>query len=257
MGDDRGMKYFTVSFDDGLEQDKRIIQLMNQYGIKGTFNLNAGVFGLQGYIKRIGNIGFQDTEVRKKFLLWDGVEHYRIPEDEIAQVYAGQEIASHGYMHENMRKLGYEKAKESISRDIEKLTEISGYEIMGFAYPFGMTSPAIKKALQELGIVYARLVGNSHRFTVGADPLSYVPTTAITDKKLDQILDAFILADGRETDLLFYMWGHGYEMDYGNDFCSYRHLEQIFNKVAGKEDITFVTNIEAFLRIGKTYAQGR
>ena len=31
-----GKKYFTLSFDDGLEQDKRVIQLMRQYGLKGT-----------------------------------------------------------------------------------------------------------------------------------------------------------------------------------------------------------------------------
>lgn len=29
-----GKKYFTLSFDDGLEQDKRVIQLMRQYGSK-------------------------------------------------------------------------------------------------------------------------------------------------------------------------------------------------------------------------------
>ena len=40
-----GKKYFTLSFDDGLEQDKRVIRLMRQYGLKGTFNLNAGLFG--------------------------------------------------------------------------------------------------------------------------------------------------------------------------------------------------------------------
>jgi hypothetical protein len=27
-------KFFTMSFDDGLKQDKRIIQLLNQYGLK-------------------------------------------------------------------------------------------------------------------------------------------------------------------------------------------------------------------------------
>lgn len=249
------MKYFTVSFDDGLEQDKKIIRLMNRYGIKGTFNLNSGVFGLRGYIKRMGNIGFQDTETRKRFLFWDGVEHYRIPEDEIAQVYAGQEIASHGYQHENLRSLGYEKTKTSVSKDIANLSNIAGYKVKGFAYPYGMTGPEVKKALRDLGIVYARCVGNSRKFTVGKDLLSYVPTTAITDKKLDKILDNFILADGSEKDLLFYMWGHGYELDYGNELCSYGHLERIFDRVAGREDISFVTNMEAFIRMGRIPTQ--
>jgi len=38
-------KYFTMSFDDGLEQDKKIIQICNRYGIQCTFNLNAGLTG--------------------------------------------------------------------------------------------------------------------------------------------------------------------------------------------------------------------
>ena len=49
-----GKKYFTLSFDDGLEQDKRVIRLMKQYGLKGTFNLNAGLFGVRGEVKGIG-----------------------------------------------------------------------------------------------------------------------------------------------------------------------------------------------------------
>ena len=42
-------KYFTLSFDDGLEQDKKVLALMKKYGLKGTFNLNSGMFGLQGF----------------------------------------------------------------------------------------------------------------------------------------------------------------------------------------------------------------
>ncbi len=49
-----GKKYFTLSFDDGLEQDKRVIRLMRQYGLKGTFNLNAGLFGTRGEVKGLG-----------------------------------------------------------------------------------------------------------------------------------------------------------------------------------------------------------
>jgi peptidoglycan/xylan/chitin deacetylase (PgdA/CDA1 family) len=40
-----GKKYFTISYDDGLEQDMRIVELMKKYGIKGTFNLSSELFG--------------------------------------------------------------------------------------------------------------------------------------------------------------------------------------------------------------------
>ena len=32
----------SFSFDDGNEDDIRIVQIMNNYGLKGTFNLNSG-----------------------------------------------------------------------------------------------------------------------------------------------------------------------------------------------------------------------
>ena len=62
-----GKKYFTLSFDDGLEQDKRVIQLMRQYGLKGTFNLNAGLLGTRGEVKGLGTFSFQDCP--------EGVKH--------------------------------------------------------------------------------------------------------------------------------------------------------------------------------------
>ena len=40
-----GQKLFTLSFDDGTEQDSRLIALMEKYGIKGTFNISSGIFG--------------------------------------------------------------------------------------------------------------------------------------------------------------------------------------------------------------------
>jgi len=36
------MKAVTFSYDDGVEQDKRLIQLLNKYNLKCTFNLNSG-----------------------------------------------------------------------------------------------------------------------------------------------------------------------------------------------------------------------
>ena len=47
-------KAFTMSYDDGVTQDERLIAYMNQYGIKGTFNLNAGLMGDNDRIVRDG-----------------------------------------------------------------------------------------------------------------------------------------------------------------------------------------------------------
>ena len=92
-------KYFSWSFDDGLEQDKRIIQILKKYGIGATFHLNSGLFGVRRYISRIGNLGMHETPAdqfeAKSFHLLPASHHYRIPREELKAVYAGFEIASH------------------------------------------------------------------------------------------------------------------------------------------------------------------
>lgn len=44
-------KAVTLSFDDGREYDRRLVQLFNQYGLKGTFHLNSAFFGRESYIE--------------------------------------------------------------------------------------------------------------------------------------------------------------------------------------------------------------
>ena len=37
-------KALTLSYDDGVEQDKRLMEILNAHGIKATFNINTGLF---------------------------------------------------------------------------------------------------------------------------------------------------------------------------------------------------------------------
>ena len=68
-------KYFVLNFDDGVEHDKQLITLMKKFGLSGTFNLSAGLFGVSHSLAGIS----------------------RIPKDEVRQVYEGFEVASHGF----------------------------------------------------------------------------------------------------------------------------------------------------------------
>ena len=99
-------KYFTWNFDDGLQQDKRIIEILKKYNMGATFNLNSGLYGDKTYEGRIGNLGMTEVPAEKFNVngrhLLPYVEHFRIPEDEVVQVYEGFEIASHTLEHKNM-----------------------------------------------------------------------------------------------------------------------------------------------------------
>ena len=36
-------KVLTMSYDDGRLEDRRLVEIFNRNGIRGTFNLNAGL----------------------------------------------------------------------------------------------------------------------------------------------------------------------------------------------------------------------
>ena len=40
-------KVLTLSYDDEVTQDIRFVGILNKYGIKCTFNLNSGTFGIK------------------------------------------------------------------------------------------------------------------------------------------------------------------------------------------------------------------
>ena len=44
-------KALTFSYDDGQMFDARLIELFHRYSLKGTFHLNSGTLGDEGYIR--------------------------------------------------------------------------------------------------------------------------------------------------------------------------------------------------------------
>lgn len=238
-------KYLTFSFDDGLEQDRKLIELLKQYGLAATFNLNAGLFGQRDYVGRIGSIGFTEYPEPHNRGLIRTAEHFRLPKEEIAETYAGFEIASHTYTHTPMPKCKPEQFSEEIDRDIRELSELVGYPVRGFAYPGGIATKASAKYLGTKGLLYARTAFASGKYTFPGDPMRYAPSAAIKDKRAEALLDAFLAEEPKE-DLLLCLWGHGYEADFGTATASFEAFERIFAKAAGHSDVTYCTMAEAF-----------
>ena len=245
-----GKKYFTLSFDDGLEQDKKVLELMKKYGLRGTFNLNSGMFGLQGEVKGIGTFSFQDCEAGiRHHWPFSYVPHNRIPEDEIRDVYAQMEVATHGYRHEPLGKVNDSTMQRSVNQDKEILERLTGKQILGHAYAHGSTSPAVEQHLKAQGYLYARAVLPSGGFEYPENPLNFRPSSSLIMGNTMKLVKKFLEAEADDRDLLLYLWGHSYEMDYGKGAASWDGLERLFAAVAGREDIIYCTNSEAFLRI--------
>ena len=42
----------TMSYDDGVFQDRRLVEIFNKYNLKCTFNLNSDRLGMEGRLER-------------------------------------------------------------------------------------------------------------------------------------------------------------------------------------------------------------
>lgn len=76
------MKAVTFSYDDGVVQDTRLINLLNKYNLKCTFNLNSELLGNGGFL-------FREHPVC----------HYKIKPEDVKYVYDGHEVAVHTLTH--------------------------------------------------------------------------------------------------------------------------------------------------------------
>ncbi len=235
-----GKKYFAWSFDDGLEQDKKIIEILKEYGLGATFHLNSGLFGDKTYEGRIGNLGMTETPAASfdpgaRHLL-PYVPHFRIPADEVRQVYEGFEIASHTCGHVNLAKCTEDARRSEIAEDVKALSETFGQTVTGFAYPYGVGAKQSRAALQAAGVQYARLATSKPGFRFPDDPLQMPLSCWHISGKTFERLDSFFRMEAAE-DRFFLMFAHGYEFDFGTKESSWDKFRRICEAVASQDDV--------------------
>ena len=245
-------KYFIWNIDDGLEQDKRIIEILKKYNMGATFNLNSGLYGDRTYEGRIGNLGMKEVpynefhSARRHFLPY--AEHFRIPEEEVVEVYQGFEIASHTLEHRNLKQCSNAEVREQILTDVSNLSEKFDQKIIGFAYPYGVSDQRCVEVLKDAGIEYARSVKSDPSFRFPEDPY-YMPMTCWhNSRKALTLVDSFIEQKVQDEDMFFLMFAHGYEFDFNTRESNWDKFEEICKRVAGKKDILCCSTGEAFRR---------
>jgi peptidoglycan/xylan/chitin deacetylase (PgdA/CDA1 family) len=68
---------------------------------------------------------------------------------------AGMEIGSHGATHVRLAGLDGDRLAAEISESRERLGELLGYPIRGFAYPYGIMDARARRAVRDAGYDYA------------------------------------------------------------------------------------------------------
>ena len=227
---DGKMKAVTFSYDDGVTQDRRLIEVFNKYGLKGTFNINSGLLSMENVLTYGGK----------------SVQHNKINPGELASLYKGHEVAVHTLTHPMLPSLSEEEIIRQVEGDRLALSELCGYEVVGMAYPGGGVNFDLRVAdiiAGNTGVKYARTTVPSFSFELQKELYVFSPTVHHNDtENCMKAIDEFLSLEADRPQLL-YIWGHSYEFDFSDNWD---FLEEMCRKLSGREDIFYGTNRECF-----------
>lgn len=236
------VKYFTLSLDDATTQDRRIVEILRKYNVTCcSFNINTGLYGVD-WSEAVSN------------MVSTNVSHVRLTEEEInSGIYDGFDVLVHTKTHASLKNLKRSGIIEEVQGDADNIAAITGVKPVGMAWPGGdteYTQQNIKDILKYTDIRFARCITPTYGFTLPKRFMEWYPTCNFSDKRVFELAEQFINAEATE-DMLFYVWGHGFEFDLPG-YHSYDEFEQLVKMMSEAEDVVLVTNTE-FYNIYKDY----
>ena len=224
------LKAVTFSYDDGVTQDIKLIEMFDKYGLKATFNLNSGF------------LDYVDTSGRKD-------PRSTVKAKEVAQIYKNHEVASHTFTHPYLTTLSDNDILHQITEDQKNLSQLLGYDIIGMAYPGGgekNNNQYVADFIRDnTSIKYARTITSTHNFDLQENLIRFNPTVYMCEQdKMFELANEFIELK-TDTPKIFYIWGHSYEYDL---FEWWDKMEEFCKLISGHDDIFYGTNREVLLQ---------
>lgn len=222
-------KAFTLSYDDGVTQDRQLIGLLRKYRLQCTFNLNSGLMGQQDWLKQPGI----------------DVSHHKLAKEQIRETYQGFDLGVHTMTHPNLAGLPDGAVAGEVVQDKRELEAIVKHPVRGMAYPFGTYTDKTVKVIKKCGIAYARTVRSTKTFALPNNFLKWHPSCHHTEGCLEQLAEQFLALDGDKCSQpqLFFVWGHAYEFEALDEW---ERIENFFKKMAFHSDIWYAANIEIY-----------
>jgi len=250
-------KGFTVksavfNYDDCAASDIRMVELLDKYNAKGTFNL-VGKYVLDVMRGRCRDkTGRDDDESVFEF---------------VKNVYSGHEISSHTFSHRpaylNPGEIGYdskgntlvgvstEEEVADIKKGVSYLKQNLGIDgVIGLAWPNGYGTVRtdyqsdLLPAMKESGIKYARGIENG-KFDLPND--WYVWNATCHHKNAPSYAEKFISLQNEGNLKCFFVWGHTYEFDENadNDNLNWNMIESVIKSLSG-DNIWLASNGEIY-----------
>jgi peptidoglycan-N-acetylglucosamine deacetylase len=202
----------VFSYDDGVLQDKRLLEILNSHHLVGTFNLNYGKSG--------------EERIRS------GIDCSRLVLKDNVSLFNGHEVADHTFSHPHLEGLGLEAQFAEYIDNVQNLGALFGRSIVGSAYPYGTYDENTKRALRSVGLLYSRTTKSTYSFALPTDWYLWNPTIHHRDPLLKATLDRFASAEDELA--LFMLWGHSYEFALDDNFSL---MEELSSKVEAMEDV--------------------
>ena len=221
-------KALTLSYDDGVVQDERLIEIMNKHGLKGTFNINSGLYAPEGYTNPDGKGRMSKSRCQELYIK------------------NGMEVAVHGLTHPDLTKLPENLCTYEVLQDRKNLEEDFGCMVRGMAYPYGRISDSVVESMKKCGIVYSRTIVSTEGFKLPTDWLRLETTCHHANPRLMELAQKFVDQDFPKGTGLFYLWGHSYEFDWDKPNNNWGVIEEFAEFMGNREDIWYATNIEIY-----------
>jgi len=204
------LKAVTMSYDDGRDHDRRLVEIFNKYGIRGTFHLNSGYLG----------------------------DEKHVAPEEVAELYKGHEVSCHTVNHPFLERIGTNAIVTEIFEDKKNLEALIGYPVRGMSYPYGSYDADVIAGAKAAGMEYSRGIVSTGNFKWPKNFLEWQPTCHHND--LHKYVDKFLSSNERLMSIL-YVFGHSFEFAYDD---TWDMIEEFCAKVGNKDDIWYATNIE-------------
>ncbi len=215
-------KAFNVTYDDGVLQDVRFVKLLNQYNLKGTFNLNSELM-----------------ENEFEWIHESGCVVKRLSKEKVVSLYDSHEVASHTLTHPFLQGKTEAEILHELIEDKKNLENLFGKKIKGFAIPFDYYSDLIESCAKKSGFEYTRISELSFSFTPQKNYHRWKSSIFHLDNSLENLTEDFI--NTNEELAFFQIIGHSYDLDTEN---MWDKIETIFKKISLQDNILPMTTIE-------------
>ena len=217
-------KVLTLSYDDGVIFDKRLMEILDKNGIKCTFNINSGCY-------------YDENK--------EGSWNRRLTREDAIKLYkdSGHEVAIHALNHPHLEHMDSSSVVYEITKDRENLENDFGTIVRGMAYPYGTYNSEVVEVLKMCKVAYARTVEPTRKFNLPDNWLILNPTCHHNNPDLMDYAKRFAENKSKSGIFMFYLWGRSYEFDDNNNW---EVIEEFSEYLGGREDIWYATNIEIY-----------